>query len=126
MSDHGAGPRASANPEIDITDVFAFPSPERPGRLVAIMDIWSLPPKWVPFSDALDYRIRMRPARIVSTGGRSRFEVGEEERAFSFTFSVATPDGKGGWIQDGICSGPSGKLSVTVADEKGSTAQGLR
>jgi hypothetical protein len=40
MSDHGAGPRSIANPEIDITDVFAFPSPERPGNLVLVMNIF--------------------------------------------------------------------------------------
>ena len=31
MSDHISGPRALADPIADITDVYAFPSPERPG-----------------------------------------------------------------------------------------------
>ena len=31
MSDHISGPRALAEPIADITDVYAFPSPERPG-----------------------------------------------------------------------------------------------
>ena len=30
MSDHISGPRALADPIADITDVYAFPSPERP------------------------------------------------------------------------------------------------
>ena len=38
MSDHISGPRALANPIADITDVYAFPSPERPGRLVLVMN----------------------------------------------------------------------------------------
>ena len=32
MSDHISGPRALADPIADITDVYAFPSPERPGH----------------------------------------------------------------------------------------------
>lgn len=36
MSDHISGPRAIANPITDITDMYAFPSPERPGRLVLV------------------------------------------------------------------------------------------
>ena len=36
MSDHISGPRALADPIADITDVYAFPSPERPGNLVLV------------------------------------------------------------------------------------------
>ena len=35
MSDHISGPRALAEPIADITDVYAFPSPERSGQLVS-------------------------------------------------------------------------------------------
>ena len=38
MSDHISGPRALADPIADITDVYAFPSPEAPGRLVLVMN----------------------------------------------------------------------------------------
>jgi hypothetical protein len=31
MSDHISGPRAIAGPVSDITDTYAFPSPESPG-----------------------------------------------------------------------------------------------
>ena len=81
MSDHGAGPRSIANPEIDITDVYAFPSPEREGHLVAVMDVFPFAAPSALFSDAIDYRIRMRPLRAVSTGPQTAFAVGEEERA---------------------------------------------
>ena len=36
MSDHISGPRALADPIADITDVYAFPSPDRPGALVLV------------------------------------------------------------------------------------------
>jgi hypothetical protein len=70
MADHGAGPRATANPEIDITDLFAFPSPERPGHLVLIMNAYpfkEIEATRLLFSDAIDYRIRVRPVRIAAT-----------------------------------------------------------
>ena len=38
MSDHISGPRALADPIGDITDVYAFPSPERPGHLVLVVN----------------------------------------------------------------------------------------
>jgi uncharacterized protein DUF4331 len=39
MSDHFSGPRAIAGPAGDITDLYAFPSPERPGHLVLVLDV---------------------------------------------------------------------------------------
>src|SRR4051812_28322304 len=83
MSDHGGGPRSLANPEIDITDVFSFPSPEREGTLVAVLTVFPIAPPGALFSDALDYRIRLRPLQVASTGRQARFAVGEEELAFS-------------------------------------------
>ena len=40
MADHFSGPRALADPASDVTDVFAFPSPERPGHLVLVLDVF--------------------------------------------------------------------------------------
>ena len=40
MSDHGSGPAAQADPSSDICDVYAFPSPERAGHLVLVMDLF--------------------------------------------------------------------------------------
>ncbi len=40
MSDHISGPRAIADPVIDITDVYAFPCPESPRHLVLIMNVF--------------------------------------------------------------------------------------
>ena len=129
MSDHGAGPRSIANPEVDITDVFAFPSPERPGNLVLVMNVFpfkAIEATRLLFSDALDYRIRVRPVRIASTGPRAAFAVGEEERAFSFTFMVPQAlDGGDRLVQSGTCHGPSGGTFVRVGDEEGTTSSGL-
>ena len=127
MSDHGAGPRSIANPEIDITDVFAFPSPERPGHLVLVMNTYpfkEIEATRLFFSDALDYRIRVHPVRIASTGPSAAFAVGEEERAFSFIFEVPQKSGDS-LLQSGTCHGPAGKISVRVGDEAGARSGGL-
>ena len=42
MADHFSGPRALADPASDITDVFVFPSPERPGHLVLVLDVFPI------------------------------------------------------------------------------------
>jgi len=38
VADHVPGVRAIADPVLDITDMYAFPSPERPGVLVLILN----------------------------------------------------------------------------------------
>ncbi|HXK01124.1 MAG TPA: DUF4331 family protein [Verrucomicrobiae bacterium] len=38
MSDHFSGPAVMGDPAVDITDFYAFPSPERPGNVVLIMN----------------------------------------------------------------------------------------
>jgi hypothetical protein len=127
MSDHGAGPRSIANPEIDITDVFAFPSPGRPDRLVLVMDIFpfqEIEAVRLLFSDALDYRIRVRPVRIAAAGSGAAFAVGEQECFFSFSFDVPEPS-SGLPVQTGICRSPLGEIAVRVGDESGADGDGI-
>ena len=72
MADHGAGPRNIANPEIDISDLCAFPNPEHPGHLVMVMNVCPFQPSpSTLFSDAIDYRLRLRSVRVASTGRRA-------------------------------------------------------
>lgn len=128
MSDHGAGPRSIANPEIDITDLYAFPSPERAGHLVLVMNVYpfkEIEATRLLFSDALDYRIRLRPVRAASTGPGAAFTVGDEERSFSLLFEPPQASG-GGLVQSGTCHGPAGTISVRVGDEAGARSEGLR
>ncbi len=68
MSDHFSGPAVMGDPTVDITDLYAFPSPERAGRLVLIMDVFPGASPESLFSDVLLYRFRMRPL-IRSNGG---------------------------------------------------------
>ena len=67
VSDHISGPRALADPIADITDVYAFPSPERPGQLVLVMNTLPFAPPSALLSDGLVYRFRLRPLTRASS-----------------------------------------------------------
>jgi len=72
MSDHFSGPRAIAGPAGDICDLYAFPSPERPGRLALVMTVLPGATASDVFSDAIVCRFRLRPTAIEGGGGRRR------------------------------------------------------
>ena len=79
MSDHFSGPRAIADPAADIADLYVFPSPERPGRLVLVMTVFPAAMPCALFSDAVAYRFRLRPVTLTDTGARPVFEVGQTQ-----------------------------------------------
>src|SRR6201987_3301434 len=61
MSDHFSGPAVMGDPAVDITDFYTFPSPERQGNLVVIMNVLPLATPQSFFSDVVTYRFRLRP-----------------------------------------------------------------
>jgi Domain of unknown function (DUF4331) len=67
MSDHFSGPAVMGDPAVDITDFYAFPSPERPGNIVLISDVFPLATPQSFFSDVLTHRFRLRP--LTRSGG---------------------------------------------------------
>jgi Domain of unknown function (DUF4331) len=126
MSDHFSGPRAIADPAADIADLYAFPSPERPGHLVLVLNVFPIAAPTALFSDAISYRFRVRPVTAVTAGGAPPFAVGEDECAFTFTFA-ASVQGNGAVAQAGTCTTPSGQqISFHVGDENPARAPGLR
>ena len=101
MSDHFSGPAVLGDPAVDITDVYAFPSPERPGHLVLIMDVFPMATPTARFSDVVTHRFRLRPLTR-SEGGVT---AGTAEYAIDVTFGdapvgeaqqghIATSDGR--------------------------------
>src|SRR5206468_13094036 len=90
MSDHISGPRALAEPIADITDVYAFPSPERPGHLVLVLNTLPFAQPSDLLSDGLVYRFRLRPLSARAPGESIPFAVGEEEFVFDCVFSDPT------------------------------------
>jgi hypothetical protein len=128
VSDHFSGPRAIAGPAGDICDLYAFPSPERPGHLVLVMNVLPRagPAAW--FSDAISCRFRLRPVTVAAVGPAAGFAVGAEELVFDCTFDVPRPgDGGAAPVQQGRCTPPAGApVALRVHDQQGTSVEGLR
>jgi hypothetical protein len=128
MADHFSGPRALADPASDITDVYAFPSPEQPGHLVLVLDVFPAAPPTALFSDAVSYRFRLRPVTATTAGGTPAFVVGEDEYAFDVTFdALVQGDGADSMVQAGRCTTPDGvEIPFRVGEEQPTQMHGLR
>ena len=123
MSDHISGPRALADPIADITDVYAFPSPERSGWLTLVVNTLPFAPADGRFSDGLIYRFRLRPAEVDVTGHRARGAEGPEW-VVDCVFDAPADDGS----QTGRCTRPDGDVTgFVVGDPDGDgEPKGLR
>jgi hypothetical protein len=62
-SDHIDGVATTLDNAADLTDTFAFPSPENPDNLVLIMNVHPMAFSAARFSDAVDYTLRIRQIR---------------------------------------------------------------
>jgi hypothetical protein len=130
MSDHFSGPRAIAGPAGDITDLYAFPSPGRPGHLVLVLDVMPDARLDSHFSEAIVYRLRLRRVTIGGTGAATAFPFAGEDQEMVFSCHFEAPrQGEVGMAQtqEGWCVAPSGEtIRFRVHDEKGASSDGLR
>jgi len=126
MSDHVDGPRQIGDPPADITDLFAFTSPEIPARTVLAMCVFPSAGESAVFSNVIDYAIAIRRVTVGGVGNAAKFVPANEQLRFSFRFKVLERDATGKVLQHGVCILPDGReLPVMVNDEKGtSTAEG--
>src|SRR5215210_205195 len=109
MSDHISGPRALGVPIADITDVYAFPSPERPGHMVLVMNTLPFAPPSALLSDGLVYRFRLRPLSVGARDESAPFAVATEQFTLDCVFSApANGDGARAGEQTGACTTPGG------------------
>src|SRR5215218_2373452 len=126
MSDLISGPRALVEPIADITDVYAFPSPEREGQLVLVQNTLPFAQPSASFSDGLVYRFRLRPLSARAPSDPAPFAVAEEEFVFDCVFSDPAA-GDGEREQEGACTTPAGDtVTFRVNDEQGGSGHGLR
>jgi len=109
MSDHFSGPAVLGDPSVDITDLFAFPSPERPGHLVLIMDVFPMATAQAKFSDVVTHRLRLRP--LTRSGGQ--VTAGMAEYGIDITFT----DPPEGSAQEGHIITSDGRDAGIVAGE---------
>src|SRR5215216_297444 len=128
MSDHISGPRALAEPIADITDVYAFPSPDRPGHLVLVMNTLPFAKPSDVLSDGLVYRFRLRPLTPREPGEPAPFAARAEEFVFDCVLSPPTrADGPQHAEQEGTCTTPRGEtVSFRVNDADGGSGHGVR
>ena len=125
MSDHISGPRALADPIADITDVYAFPSPEHENRLVLVMNTLPMAKPSDLFSEGLLYRFRLRPLDPPAAGRSWQFGHAEQEYVFDCVFSAPDPDD--GLAQVGTCTAPNGEsVSFRVNDPEGGSSDAVR
>jgi hypothetical protein len=101
MSDHVDGPRSIGEPAADITDLFAFTSPEDPTRTVLAMCVFPSAGENAVFSNAIDHAIAVRRVAVAGVGNAAKFQAADDEIRFSFRFEVLHRDGGGTAIQKG-------------------------
>src|SRR5262249_8065385 len=128
MSDHFSGPRALSDPAADITDVYAFPAPDRPDHLVFVLDVFGKSGPSAVFSDAVIYRFRIRPVEIAATGAEAAFKPSQTEFVFDFTFDVPSGQSHSGRpLQQGHCLTPNkSAISFGADDENGGADGGVQ
>jgi hypothetical protein len=125
VSHHISGPRAVAEPIADITDLYAFPSPDRPGHLVLVLDTLPFAPPTARFSDALLYRFRIRELTRNDPNAGSPFSPTEDDIVIECVFSTPEPDDGG--EQHCTCRLPGGdSVTVQVGDDRGTAGNGTR
>ena len=123
MSDHIDGPRQIGDPSADLTDLFAFTSPENPSRTVLAANVFPTCGRDAMFSNAITHSIVVRRAKVSGLGDAARFETSGPEVRFSVRFDALERNAANQRpIQRGTCAFPDGQtLGVVVNDEKGAS-----
>ena len=123
MSDHIDGPRQIGDPSADLTDLFAFTSPENPSRTVLAANVFPTCGRDAMFSNAITHSIVVRRAKATGLGDATKFETADPEIRFSVRFDALERGAAAQKpIQRGTCTFPDGqKLRIVVNDEKGAS-----
>jgi hypothetical protein len=118
MSDHIDGPRQLGDPSADLTDLFAFTSPENPARTVLAFNVFPTCGVDAVFSNAINHLIVVRRARVAGLGDATRFETSDPELRFSFRFGALERGTDQKRVQRGTCILPDGQPLRFVANEE--------
>ena len=118
MSDHIDGPRQIGDPSADLTDLFAFTSPENPARTVLAANVFPTCGVDAVFSNAMNYSIVVRRARVAGLGDATKFETSNPELRFSFRFDALERGANQKPVQRGACILPDGQTLRFVANEE--------
>ena len=121
MSDHVDGPRSIGDPSIDLTDLFAFISPDNSARTVFATNVFPSAGASAMFTDAANHAIVARRVTVAGLGDAAKFQAADREIRFNFRFDrLEAQPGDAKPIQRGTCTLPDGRtLRFVVGDEKG-------
>src|ERR1700759_3707356 len=108
MSDHVDGPRQIGEPATDLTDLFAFTSPENPAHTVLAANVFPSAGVTAVFSNAINYSIVVRRLTVAGTGNEAKFKPADQELRFSCQFDVLQSEGEK-TVQRGILTCPDGQ-----------------
>ena len=95
MSDHIDGPRSIGDPAIDVTDLYAFSSPENADRIVLVANVFPSAGANAMFSNVVNHSIIVRRATVAGLGDAAKFQTGDEEYRFSCRFDALEPGREG-------------------------------
>jgi Polyketide cyclase / dehydrase and lipid transport/Domain of unknown function (DUF4331) len=119
VSDHIDGPRQIGDPASDLTDLFAFTSPENPAHTVLTANVFPSAGISAVFSNAINYSIVVRRLTVAGTGNDAKFKPADQEVRFSCQFGVLQREGEK-TVQRGVLTCPDGQtLGFAVNDENG-------
>ena len=123
MSDHIDGPRQIGDPSADLTDLFAFTSPENPSHTVVAANVFPTCGADAIFSNAINHSIVIRRAKVAGIGEAIKFETTDPEIRFTCQFDALEPGTAGRRpTQRGTCTLPDGQaLRFLVNDENGAS-----
>src|ERR1700719_950344 len=93
MSDHIDGPRQIGDPAADLTDLFAFTSPENPSRTVLAANVFPTCGRDAMFSNAITHSIVVRRAKVSGLGDATKFETSGPEVRVSVRFDALERNG---------------------------------
>jgi hypothetical protein len=125
MSDHVDGPRSIGDPAADLSDLFAFTSPENAGRTVLVANVFPSAGASAMFSNAVNHSLVVRRVTVAGLGEAARFKPGDQEYRFSCRFdALEAAPAAAKPVQHGTCTFPNGQvLRIVVDDEKGASTQ---
>ncbi|MDH5182059.1 MAG: DUF4331 domain-containing protein [Gammaproteobacteria bacterium] len=121
-SDHVDGRVTIDHPMADISDLFAFPSPTKPGHMVVVMNVYPFVPHNGHFAHQVLYQIAVRNLELTRPGPHGLFKYKGATKVFSCRFE--TPHEGDHYA---TCTLPTGKaFKFKVDDVATSDADGVR
>lgn len=111
-SDHVDGQVTIDHPMADISDLFTFPSPNKPGHMVIVMNVYPFVPYDGHFAHQVKYQLAIRNLQPLQAGTNGVFKLKGETKYISCLFD--TPHDEQHWA---TCKFPVNKQIKFKVDE---------